>query len=106
MVAVIGRQVDDPYVILCSTACLCVCNDEDNSEHAQKIHTKVEGRDGGGILTKPIYFYEKYDGLVLYFITNSYLLLASFYVGFLYILVQNLIFSILTHNPKKYVENM
>ena len=58
------------------------------------------------MLTKLIYFFEKYNGLHLYFITDSYLLLACFSVGFLHILVQKLIFSILTHNPKNHVENV
>ena len=43
---------------------------------------------GGRMLTKLICFYEHYNGLVIYFITNSYLLLACFYVGSLYILIQ------------------
>ena len=29
VVDVIGRHVDDTYVILCYPACFCVCNDED-----------------------------------------------------------------------------
>ena len=29
VVAVIGRNIDKPFVILCSPACLYVCNDED-----------------------------------------------------------------------------
>ena len=41
----------------------------------------------------------QYNGIPLYSMTRSYLLLACFSVGFLYILVQNLIFLILTHNP-------
>ena len=58
-------------------------------EHAQKSHTEVEGRDGGrGVLTKLIRFCEQYNGLPLYFITDSNLLLSCFSVVFLYIIVQ------------------
>ena len=56
------------------------------------------------MLTKLISFCEHYNVLFIYFITNSYLLLDCFYVGFLYILVQELIFTILTHNLKNPVE--
>ena len=65
---------------------------------------RLEGGRGG--LTKLKCCFEHYYGLSLYFITDSYLLLVSFYVGFLYILVQKLIFSILTHNPKSSEENV
>ena len=58
------------------------------------------------MLTKLISFINHYNGLILYFITESYLLLACFYVVFLYILVKKLIFSILTHNLKNSVENV
>ena len=75
-----------------------------NSEYAQKCTQRLKG--GGGVLTKLISFSEHYNGLVLYFITDSYLLLACFSVSFLYILVQKLIFLILTHNPKNSVEIM
>ena len=54
-----------------------------------------------GVITNLICCFEHWNHLLIYFITNSYLLLACFCVGFLYILVQKLIFSILTHNPKK-----
>ena len=50
--------------------------------------------------------FEHYNGLILYFIMDSYLLLASFSVGLLYILVQKLISSILTHNQKKSTEKV
>ena len=60
----------------------------------------------GGMVTKLICCFEHYNGLPLYFIANSYLLLACFSVGFLYILVQKLVFSILTHNPQNSVENV
>ena len=56
------------------------------------------------MLTKLICFYEHYNGLVLYFITNFYLLLDCFSVGFLDILLQKMIFPIWTHKPKNYVE--
>ena len=106
VVAVIGHHIDEPSVILCSPACLCVCNNEDKF-WACKKNAHQGWREGWkGVLTKLIYFYEHYNGLPLYFITNSYLLLAFFYVVFLYILVQKLMFSILTHNPKSSVENM
>ena len=65
------------------------------------MHKKDTPRLKGGrgeILTKLICCFEHYNGLILYFITDSYLLLASLSVGFLYILVQNRTFSILTHN--------
>ena len=52
------------------------------------------------MLTNPISFCEQYNVIILYFVTDSYLLLACFSVGFLYILVQNLIFLILTHIPR------
>ena len=58
------------------------------------------------MITKQICFFEHSNGLPLYFITNYYLLLDYFSVGFLYILVPKLIFSILTHNPKNSVENV
>ena len=60
-----------------------------------RMYKKVTPRLNGGtktMLTNLIYFYEHYNGLVFYFITNSYLPLACFSVGFLYILVQKLIF--------------
>ena len=76
-----------------------------NYELAQKIHTKVEGREGG-VLTNLISLCENYNGFVLYFISNSYMLLACFSVNFLYILVQKLILLILTHNPKNSVGNV
>ena len=59
-------------------------------KHAQKRHTKVEGKDEG-VLNKIILFCEHYIGIPLYFIANSYLLLDFFSVGFLYIILQNLI---------------
>ena len=68
------------------------------------MHKKLTPRLNGcrgRMLTHLSCFYEQYNGIVLYFITNSYLLLACFYVGFLYTLVQKLIFLILTHNQKK-----
>ena len=92
-------QAPLPILPLLSSALLLV-------QHAQKRHTKVEGREGGGMLTKLICCFEHYNGLILYFITDSDLLLASFSVGFLYILEQKLIFSILTHNPNNHVENV
>ena len=49
-------------------------------EHAQKRHTNVEGRERG-VLTKIICFCEHYNGLILYFIADYYLLLDSFYAG-------------------------
>ena len=58
------------------------------------------------MITNIIYFGEHYNGHPIYFITDSYLFLACFSLGFLYILTQKLIFSILTHNPKNSVENM
>ena len=67
--------------------------------HQKGIPSLKGGR--GWLFNKLISFCEHYNGLPLYFITNSYLLLAYFSVGFLYILVQKMIFSILTHNPKK-----
>ena len=70
-----------------------------NYDHAQKCTPSLKG-GRGGVLTKVILFCEHYNGLVLYFITDSYLLLYFFSVGFLYILVQKLTFLILTHNPK------
>ena len=57
-----------------------------NFDNEQNIHTKVEGREGG-ILTKLISFCGNYNGLVIYFFTNSYILSACFSVGFLYELV-------------------
>ena len=54
----------------------------------------------GGMITKLICCFEHWNFLPLYFITNSYQLLAFFSVGFLYILLQKFIFSILIHNPK------
>ena len=55
-----------------------------NSEHAQKCTPRLKG-GRGTMITKLISFCEHYNGLVLYFITDSYLLLACFSVGFLYI---------------------
>ena len=64
------------------------------AQHAQKRHTKVEGREGGVGLTNIICCFKQYNGLTIYsFFTDSYLLLASFSFGFLYILVQKLIFN-------------
>ena len=53
------------------------------------------------MLTKLIFFCENYNGIVIYFIADSCLLLASSSVGFLYSLVQNLIFLILTYDAEK-----
>ena len=76
-----------------------------NSEHAQKFTPRLnKGR--GWRLNNQICSFEHCNGLVLYFIANSYLLLACFSVGFLYILVQNLLFSMKPHNPKNSVENV
>ena len=58
------------------------------------------------MLTNQIYIFEPYNVLPLYFITGSYLHLSYFSVGFLYILLQKLLFSFLTHNPRNSVENM
>ena len=58
-------------------------------------------KGGEGVLNNLICCFEHYNGLIICFITDSYLLLAYLHVGFLYILVQNLIFLILTHNPPK-----
>ena len=55
---------------------------------------------GGGVLTKLICCFEHYNGLIIYFITDSYLILATLSLGLLYILLQKLRFPILTHNPK------
>ena len=76
-----------------------------NDEHAKKFTPRLKG-GRGMMLTKLISFIKHYNGLILYFITESYLLLACFYVVFLYILVKKLIFSILTHNLKNSVENV
>ena len=46
VVAVISLHVDDPYVILCSPAFLCVYNDEDTFRACKKMYTKVEGKEG------------------------------------------------------------
>ena len=43
------------------------------AQHAQKGHTKVEGREGG-MLTKLICCFEHYNGIILYFITDVNLL--------------------------------
>ena len=69
------------------------------AQNSPKSYTKVEGRDGG-MLTQIIYFYEHYNCLLIYFITNSHLLLDCLYVVLLHILVQKMTFSIFTHNPK------
>ena len=104
---VIGRLVYEPSVILCSPACFWVCNDKDNFwACTKKAHQGWSEWEGVGVLTKLIYFCEHYNDLPLYFITNSSLLLSCFSVGFLYILVQKLIFLILTHNSKNSVENV
>ena len=58
------------------------------------------------MLTKLIYFCEHYNDIVLYYITDSYLLIACLSIGILDILVQKLIFSIFNHNPKKNIENV
>ena len=87
VVAVIGRHFDDTSVIICSPDWLCVCNDEDKLWACKKYTPRLKGRKGR-MLTKLISFCEIYDGLVLYFITNSYLLLACFSVGFLYLIAQ------------------
>ena len=57
------------------------------------------------MLTKLICYFEHYNVIIIYLIVDSCLLLAFFSVGFPYILVQKLILSILTHNPKKHVQN-
>ena len=41
----------------------------------------------GGVLTKIIFFCEHYNGIALYFVTDYYLVIDYFSVGFLYILV-------------------
>ena len=61
----------------------------------RRVHTTGTpgGKVGrGGIITKLSCFFNKFYGLPLYSITHCYLLLACFSVGFLYILVQKLIF--------------
>ena len=40
------------------------------------------------MLTKLICCFQQYNGIIIYFIMDNYLLLASFSVGFLYILLQ------------------
>ena len=105
MVDVIGHHVDDPSIILCSPACLCVCNDEDNLWACTKGTPRLKGRREW-MLTRLIYFCEHYNVITLYFITNSYLLLNCLSVGFLCILGKKLIISILTHNPKNSIENV
>ena len=54
-----------------------------------RMHKKVTlrlkgGRGGGGLLANLIFCFEHYNGIILYFIMDSYLLLAYFSVGFLY----------------------
>ena len=72
---------------------------------AHNMHTRGEGSQEGDNNQAKL-FLKKYYNLPFYFITNYYLLLACFSVGFLYTIVQNIIFLILTHNPKNSVENV
>ena len=52
------------------------------------------------MITKISYFYEHYNGLLLHFISNFFLLLACFPLGIVYTPVKKLILLILTHNKK------
>ena len=67
------------YAILLDFVCAMM---KINYEHAQKYTPKLKGVRVG-VLTKLISFCEHYNCLVLYFITDYYMLLACFSVGFL-----------------------
>ena len=63
-------------------------------------HLKYGNIQRGGMITNISCICEHYDGINIYSITNRCLLLTCFSVGFLHILLQQLIFLILTRNPK------
>ena len=75
------------------------------SMHKKGTQSLKGGR--GRLLTKRICCFEHYNGLIHYFITDSYLILVSFSIGFLYTLKQKLIFwfwPITQKLRRKYVE--
>ena len=74
-----------------------------------RIHTTVtpggNGGRGGGLNNISL-FCEHYNGFLLHFITHFFLPLACFPVSIVHTPVQNIAFSILTHNKKNSVGNM
>ena len=73
-------------------------------DHAQKV-TPVGKGVMGVMITNINCSCENYNDLI-HFITHCYLILACFPVGIVYIPVQKLIFSILTHDQKQSVGNV
>ena len=62
------------------------------SEHTHNMHIRGNEGRGGGAITKIRCFCEHYNGPLFYFITHSFLILACFCVGIVYIPIQNMIF--------------